>query len=117
MSLNIKLINGFLYSFWYGFLVVVSMGWIFSFNLHPQGEYDVFIYGALIEEIVKGIVALRLITKGMHPWSTVGIGVGFGLFERVGLLRYGEGWMRTVTRMVSLAMSLPCCEFYTNQIL
>lgn len=102
-NLIISFLSGFTTSFAYFFVLMVID--------FPDIPFRFFIYGALLEEILKYFIILILILLlKINPLNTILLGVGFGFAEGLSHFIYPQGyagliaiWMHLV---VGVAMTL-----------
>jgi len=88
-----------------GFLTVFTLIAFFFVFRTPDTFYSFFLYGAVLEELLKFAVALIALRFGVNPLTTAFIGAGFGLGEQLILFRLYDSavivlvapWMHIVT--------------------
>ncbi len=98
-------------SFFFGFAVFSTYFFIIILTDFPDIPFRLFIYGALVEEILKfsSILVLVLLFK-INPMGTLSLGAGYGFGEGLSHFWYPEGspglialWMHLI---VGVIMSL-----------
>lgn len=91
-----------------GFLTVFTLIAFFFVFRTPDTFYSFFLYGAVLEELLKFAVALIALRFGVKPLTTAFIGAGFGLGEQLILFRLYDSavigliapWMHIATGIV-----------------
>lgn len=106
-----------------GFLTVFTLIAFFFVFRTPDTFYSFFLYGAVLEELLKFAVALIALRFGVKPLTTAFIGAGFGLGEQLILFRLYDSavmgliapWMHIATGIVMAMLLMRAVEKKTYQ--
>lgn len=106
-----------------GFLTVFCLIAFFFVFRTPDTFYSFFLYGAVLEELLKFAVALIALIFGVKPLTTAFIGTGFGLGEQLILFRLYDSavigliapWMHIATGIVMAVLLKRAVERKTYQ--
>ncbi|OHA97889.1 MAG: hypothetical protein A3E32_01580 [Candidatus Zambryskibacteria bacterium RIFCSPHIGHO2_12_FULL_38_37] len=99
-NLAISFFSGFAGLFAYWFVIVIVE--------FPDIPFRFFIYGALVEEILKfSIILILVLLFKINPLSTIVLGVGYGFAEEISHFWYPDGdaglialWMHLIVGIV-----------------
>lgn len=101
-----------------GFLTVFFLIAFFFVFQTPDTFYSFFLYGAVLEELLKFAVALIALRFGVKPLTIAFIGAGFGLGEQLILFRLYDSavmgliapWMHIATGIIMAILLMRAVE-------